>query len=172
MKIKKGSRHGKIIGDLGERIVCNWLSRFGFEVAVLDHTGLDIVAYHPKTKKRYGISVKSRTRVPGREDEAVNLFSCQKGDRRKLLRACKAFSCDPWVAVYVEAEAKDHADLYLTSLDNHDSKYRTPGRAIDAWKMGAKAREKYRRDPSVNHIHLRFEFSNWEWRTRSGPAAE
>jgi hypothetical protein len=89
---------------------------------------------------------------------------------QKLLDACKAFSCDPWVAVYVEA--KDDADLYLTSLDNYDSKYRTPARAIDDWKMGPERRERYRQDPSVKHIHLRFEVSHWEWEYPSGPAAE
>jgi Holliday junction resolvase-like predicted endonuclease len=59
--IEKSSRHPKIIGSLGEHLVCNWLSRSGFEVAVVDHTGIDVIAYNPKTKERLGITVKSRT---------------------------------------------------------------------------------------------------------------
>jgi hypothetical protein len=45
MKIVKSSRHQKIIGNLGEDLLCNWLSRSGFEVTVVDHTGIDVVAY-------------------------------------------------------------------------------------------------------------------------------
>ena len=46
MDIDKSSRHKKIVGDLGEQLVCNWLSRSGWEVVLVDHTGIDIVAYH------------------------------------------------------------------------------------------------------------------------------
>ena len=45
MEIIKSSRHQKIIGTFGENLICNWLSRSGFEVAVVDHTGIDIIAY-------------------------------------------------------------------------------------------------------------------------------
>lgn len=44
MNIIKSTRHQKIIGDLGEYMICNWLSRSGFEVTLADHTGLDIIA--------------------------------------------------------------------------------------------------------------------------------
>jgi len=36
IEIEKSSRHQKIIGDLGENIICNWLSRSGFEVAIVN----------------------------------------------------------------------------------------------------------------------------------------
>lgn len=65
--IEKSSRHSKIIGNLGEHLVCNWLSRSGFEVTVVDHTGIDVIAYNPKTRERLGITIKSRTRNPGKE---------------------------------------------------------------------------------------------------------
>ncbi len=117
MDIIKSSRHQKIIGDFGESIICNWLSRSGFEVTVVDHTGIDIVAFNPSTNERLGITVKSRTRKPGTEQESVNLLSYQRGkdDREKVQQACRAFACDPWVAVYVETT--DEADVYLTSLE-------------------------------------------------------
>lgn len=100
-KITKSTRHHKIIGDFGEEFLCNWLSRSGFEVAVVDHTGLDVLAYHPETGRRFGISVKSRTRGSGTEKDNVTIFSYRKAndDRKKLLDACKAFACEPWVAV-------------------------------------------------------------------------
>ena len=163
MDIIKSSRHQKIIGDFGESIICNWLSRSGFEVTVVDHTGIDIVAFNPSTNERLGITVKSRTRKPGTEQESVNLLSYQRGkdDREKILHACRAFACAPWVAVYVETS--DEADVYLTSLDNYDRNYRTAGKKVDDWKMCPKHREKYASDANVLHIHMSFDARNWRW---------
>src|SRR5258708_37212280 len=104
VEIEKSTRHSKIIGEFGEALLCNWLSRSGFEVTFVDHTGLDVIAYHRSTGRRLGITVKSRTRGAGRESASVNIFFNRKGpgDRAKLLEACTAFACEPWVAVYVE----------------------------------------------------------------------
>jgi hypothetical protein len=164
MEIIKSSRHQKIIGDFGENLICNWLSRSGFEVTIVDHTGIDIVAYQPSNKQRIGISVKSRTRIIGKEDESVNMFSYQKGkdDRQKVVDACQAFACEPWIAIYVEAT--DCAEVYLTSLENYDHKYRgREGRAIDDWKMKADYRKKYETDILVKHIRIDFHSTNWNW---------
>ncbi|MDI6904612.1 MAG: hypothetical protein QMD13_03865 [Candidatus Bathyarchaeia archaeon] len=97
--IEKSSRHQKIIGNLGEHLVCNWLSRSGFEVSIVDHTGIDVITYNPRSKKRLEITVKSRTRNPGKEKTSINLFSYRKdkNDRQKVIDACKAFSCEPWI---------------------------------------------------------------------------
>ena len=165
--IIKSSRHQKIIGDFGENLICNWLSRSGFEVTLVDHTGLDVIAYNPSTHQRLGITVKSRTRNIGKEKTKVNIFNYQNGKtpRQKLLRACEAFACEPWIAVYVET-AK-FADVYLTSLENYDAKYRgREGRTIDDWKMRKKHLELYRTDPDVKHIRIEFHATNWNWTSR------
>lgn len=164
MDIEKSTRHQKIIGDFGESVFLNWLSRSGFETCLVNHTGLDIIAYHPSTKKRLGITVKSRTRNVGKENTPVNLLSYQKGknDRQKLLDACNAFACEPFVAVYVET--LDSANLYLTSLAHYDEKYRSKKvRTLDNWKMGTKYTEQYDKDPEVKNIHITFRTTNWEW---------
>ena len=162
MEIIKSSRHQKIIGDFGENLICNWLSRSGFEVTIVDHTGIDIIAYNPSTNQRLGITVKSRTRNVGKEGTAVNLFRSKKEDRFKLLDACKAFACKPWIAVYVETAA--FADVYLTSLENYDMKYRgREERAIDNWKMGEKDKQHYAEDSKVKHIRIKFLADNWSW---------
>ena len=164
MEIVKSTRHQKIIGDFGEALLCNWLSRSGFEVTIIDHTGIDVVAYNPQTGKRLGISVKSRTRGKGTETSSVNIFSYQKGknDRQKVLEACKAFAAEPWIAIYVEASYC--ADLFLLSLEHYDHEYRAnQNRAIDYWKMGQKYRERYEADPRVQHIRMDFSGSSWEW---------
>lgn len=162
MGITKGSRHQKIIGDFGENLICNWLSRSGFEVTIVDHTGIDIIAYHPPTQQRLGITVKSRTRDAGKEEVAVNLLSYRKSkdDRQKLLDACAAFDCTPWIAIYVETA--EYADAYLTALHNYDSKYRgKEGKAIDDWKMRKEYRDRYEKDPDVKHIRIDFQVGNW-----------
>ena len=105
-----------LLGRFGEYLVCNWLSRSGFEVCIVDDTGLDLIAYHPRRDQRLGITVKARTRLPGTEKGSVYLFreaknDHERSDRQKLLDACKAFSCEPWIAVYAECDA--HADLFL-----------------------------------------------------------
>lgn len=162
MEIEKSSRHSKIIGEFGEAFLCNWLSRSGFEVTVVDHTGLDVIAYHRKTERRLGITVKSRTRGTGKETECVNVFFNQTvpRDRAKLLAACKAFACEPWLAIYVET-AKS-AELYLTSLEHYDQTYcLSKVCAIDTWKMGKRHKRAYDTDKNVQHICVEFRVTNW-----------
>jgi len=160
-EIIKAGYFTKIIGNFGENMVCNWLSRSGFEVALLDHTGIDVLAYRRATGERLGITVKSRTRLTGTENTCVNLLSSRRGrdDRQRVVEACEAFACTPWIAVYVEA--RDAADLYLTSLDNFDAKYRRLGSAIDTWSMASKCREQYEQDPAVKHICIKLDSKHW-----------
>ena len=73
MKIKKSSRHSKLTGDFSEHLVLYWLSKYGFECARVDHTGIDLIACNPKTKERMGISVKSRCRYEGKEGQGVRV---------------------------------------------------------------------------------------------------
>ena len=163
MKIVKSSRHSKIIGDFGENLICNWLSRSGFEVSIVDHTGIDVVAYNPQNGQRLGITVKSRTRIPEKENDPVNFFSYQNGknDRQKVSDACKAFGCEPWIGIYVESS--NYADLYLTSLDNYDKNYGKERRVIEDWKMTTKNKIKYEKDKNVKQIQINFKSINWTW---------
>jgi hypothetical protein len=176
LEIEKGSRHSKIIGVFGEAFLCNWLSRSGFEVTIVDHTGLDLIAYHRATGLRLGITVKSRTRTAGRETASVNVFFNRKkpSDRDKLLAACMAFACHPWVAVYVETARS--ADLYLMSLEHFDQAY-CPNKscAIDSWKMREKQQRDYDMDKAVQHIRVEFSASNWTFgdqKARDGHARQ
>ena len=164
MALEKNSRHQHIIGKFGEYLLCNWLSRTKFEVSIVDHTGLDVIAYNPKTKQRMGITVKSRTRNIGRETTQVNLLSYREGknDRQKLLDACEAFGCEPWIAVYVETS--QFTELFLTSLSHYDKKYRlAEGRALDTWKMSPKYKAKYKKDKDVKYIRAGFQLDSWTW---------
>lgn len=160
--IEKSSKHSKIIGNLGEHLICNWLSRSGFEVALVDHTGIDIIAYNPKNQRRLGITVKSRTRSKGTETTSVNLFRQNKRnpDKEKVEKACKAFGCEPWIGVYVETT--DYADLFLTSLENFEDKYCiSREKKLITWKMKQKDVEAYRKDSEIMHLHIGFSSEKW-----------
>lgn len=109
----------------------------------------------PEKKLRLGITVKSRTRISGTESSSVYIFREKTNDRRKLLDACKAFECVPWIAVYVECD--EDADLFLTSLANYDKKYRSKEkRAVDAWIMTGIQKAKYALDREVRHMGIEF----------------
>lgn len=163
-EISKSSRHSKIIGNFGEQVICNWLSRSGFEVAVVDHTGIDIVAYNAASEQRIGITVKSRTRSIGTEEDTVNIFLNQNGknDSDKVKKACQSFACEPWIGIYVEAT--DYANVYLLSLEHYIKNYQgREGKKIGDWKMTAKYREQYKNDTQVQKIEMRFQTTNWHW---------
>jgi hypothetical protein len=167
MYIEISSRHKEIIGRFGEYLVCSWLDRSGFEVAWVNHTGLDLVAYYPTTKERLGISVKARSRRKGQEGESVTVFMHPKKDRENLMKACEFFACKPWIAVYVELTDKAH--LLLTSLDNYDAKkygHVTQQAGRDNWSMSRDSLAAYFKDPNVKHIGLRFKSHNW-WKQAS-----
>lgn len=157
---EKSSRHSKIIGDTGELLICNWLSRYGFEVAVVDHTGIDIVAYHSKSGRRLGITVKSRARNAPNSKGQIHIFHKTEGDDRlKVEEACKAFACDPWIGIYVESEIDAH--IYLTSLVNYDKKYKREN-VWQSWHMDDKSQDEYVKDTKVRHIHMKID-KKWDW---------
>lgn len=156
-KVRKSTRHQKIIGDYGESLVCNWLSRSGFEVSIVDHTGIDIVAYNPENKTRYGLTIKSRTRNVGKETTHVNLFLAE--EIKNIQEACNSFGCDEaWIVVYIET-AK-YADLFLVNLDHYLYNYYNNTKNVD-WKMSKKYLDKYVSDENVLHLHMNFEAKKW-----------
>lgn len=88
--MEKSTRHSKITGDFAERLVLYWLSKHGYECAYVDHTGIDIIA--AKKNKKIGISVKSRSRKEGQENDNVLL---EKDRFEKAKKACESFGCEP-----------------------------------------------------------------------------
>ena len=157
--IEKSTRHQSIIGHFGEHLACNWLSRSGFEVAVMDHTGIDILAFDPRSGRRLGITVKSRTRNIGAENGHLTLFRKKNRDREKVGAACLAFDCDPWIAVYVETAR--YGDLFMCSLNHFDEEYRgAKAEQVDIWSMGRSKRDRYASDAQVVTIHVEFTQTN------------
>lgn len=155
MDIFKSSRHSKIAGDFGETLVLYWLSKFGFECALVDHTGIDLIARNPHTKEIMGISVKSRTRVKGTEADSITLPA---DSFEKVTFACEAFGCVPYLAVVVDAS--DVIRVFLVEL-NHFLKI-CPIRKVGAyWKVSNKYLNQYMSDPQIKIFELRTSTQNW-----------
>jgi Holliday junction resolvase-like predicted endonuclease len=154
MNINKSTRHSKIAGDFGEMLVLYWLSKYGFECARVDHTGIDLIANNPHTKEIMGISVKSRTRTAGQERTDVSITV---KDVENIEKACKAFRCSPYVAIVVDG--KDVIRVFITSLAR--LLYYFPKKPFSGWKMTPSHLTRYANDPQVMAFELEIKQGNW-----------
>jgi hypothetical protein len=151
----KSSRHSKITGDFGERLILYWLSKYGFECTFVDHTGIDLIARNPNTKELMGISVKSRSRNKGKENTDV---SFPRENFEKANAACNAFGCIPYVAIVVDA-----ADLirgFLMPM-SHFLKLCPVRKRSASWKMTKANLQKYYCDPNIKIFEMRTQTINW-----------
>ena len=153
-EIEKSSRHQKITGDFGESLVLYWLSKHGYECALIDHTGIDILA--SKSGKVIGISVKTRSRNEKNEFGRVHLLrgmKADKNDEKKLLAACKAFNCEPYFAVVVDGPSSGIRGCLISY-----KKVKRENTALSTFvlKMTTEAFERYKRDKLIRtfQIHL------------------
>lgn len=143
MEMKKSSRHAKITGDFAERLVLYWLSKYGFECALVDHVGLDIIARNPHTQEVMGISVKCRSRNAGTETTSLSI---PNDNLTKLDSACQAFACKPYFAIVI-----DGADTITTFIleKDHLINLFPPGENVISWKMTPAWVEKYFADSAI-----------------------
>jgi hypothetical protein len=75
-----------------------------------------------------------------------------------------AFGCEPWLAIYVEAN--EGGDLYLASLRDFDSIYtKLAGNPRSAWRMTTKFRNAYSENVSICHVKISFDACNWRFAT-------
>jgi len=87
----RSSRASQQIGDFGEGLVTYLLIREGYEVAVVDHVGADLIA--ERKGQRYAVSVKTRRfRKRGKETRAVVV---KPKDLRKIEHFAERFDLLP-----------------------------------------------------------------------------
>jgi len=110
MALNKSSRFSKISGDFGETLFLYWLGKNGFEPTFIDHTGIDLLAYHKDTNRRFGISVKTRAR------DEENTTYLKNDEITKINEACIAFAAEPYVGLVVDRADKNTIDCFLISL--------------------------------------------------------
>jgi Holliday junction resolvase-like predicted endonuclease len=147
LRFEKSSRHAKITGDFGESLILYWLSKHGYESARVDHTGIDIIARHPRSQDVLGISVKTRSRAPGTERTAVNI-SLKEFD--KVKEACRTFRCVPYFALVVDAGTTTWAFL----LPMKRLSQICTGQRVAVWQMGESHLRKYYADRQIVVIEL------------------
>jgi hypothetical protein len=155
MNINKSTRHPKIAGDLGETLVLYWLSKYGFECAKVDHTGIDLIAHNPHTKQRMGISVKCRTRNPGSEKSFVRIDA---KDFDKVKAACAVFDCLPYFAVVVDADTAIR--VFITPMAHVLELFPcTPSGS--GWRMSPAFLAKYANNREVMTFELEIKHGKW-----------
>ncbi|MGD0383180.1 MAG: hypothetical protein ABSA77_06665 [Thermoguttaceae bacterium] len=155
MNILKSSRHSKMTGDFAESLVLYWLSKYGFECARVDHTGIDLIARNSKSDELMGISVKSRCRISGKETEMLNIPA---DNFRKIESACNAFSCKPYFAIVIDA-----ADL-VRGFILPMSRLRElcpPTERNSYWKMSKSHLAHYAKDQEIKTFELKTQTNRW-----------
>ena len=155
MRVQKSTRHAHITGQFAEHLVLYWLSKYGFECAQVDHTGIDIIARNPNTHELMGISVKSRSRTTGTEGTYVKI---DRGHLPKVDDACLAFDCNPYFAIVVDQA--DEIIVFLLSKDHLLQLYPL-GKTGVAWKMTSRAVEGYLEDSDIKIV--RFQHTTEAW---------
>ena len=155
MKIAKSSLHSKITGDFAERLVLYWLSKHGFECALVDHVGLDIIARNPHNQEAMGISVKSRSRNTDTDGSSLNI---PNDNLKKLDAACQTFNCKPYFALVVD-EADSITAFILTQA--HLVSLFPPGKAVISWKMRKTNITQYEIDPEIKTFRCSTATGNW-----------
>ena len=155
MEINKSTRHSKITGDFTESLILYWLSKYGFECALVDHTGIDIIAYNPHTKERMGISVKSRSRNTGTEGQYLSI---PNSNFEKVQAACDAFGCIPYFAIVIDEGNDIHA--FITSM-KHLLKLHPMKEKVSGWKMSRQWVGKYYSDQEIKTFHFSHKTTTW-----------
>jgi hypothetical protein len=156
MKIKKSTRHSKLTGDFSEHLVMYWLSKYGFECARVDHTGIDLIACNLKTKVRMGISVKSRCRYEGKEGQGVRVDVKGMNSARK---ACRDFGCEPFLAIVVDAG--DRMRCFILPFDTFYKLYPGAKKRNVNWSMREKWRARYDGIPDIKRFELTSATGHW-----------
>jgi len=157
IEITKSSRHSKITGDFGEHMTLYLLSKHGFECALVDHTGMDIIARdHKKLKRTMGISVKSRSRDALHAEESLLV---PKDNFDKLTQACNWFDCDPYFSFVVDRH--DKLSVYIVPLDVLRSELYPKTNGGLNWSMTPAAVKKYADNRSVYRWELTHSVESW-----------
>jgi hypothetical protein len=155
IKIAKSTRHAKITGDFAEAVVLYWLSKYGFECARIDHTGIDLIARNPRTKEVMGISVKSRCRREGTEDEYLSI---PNDNFAKSEAACVAFGCVPYFAIVVDGADTIRAFIIPAARLRE---YFPPRKRASGWKMTYAYLQRYAEDTLIMGFEFKTRTTRW-----------
>jgi len=166
--MEKSTRHSKIAGDFGENLILYWLSRSGFEATLVDHTGIDIVAFRQKAGKppgegeRIGISVKSRSK----KEKASKGLLVNGKDYKKIKEACKFFGCNTESIAFVFDRASSHdkgkIEVYLLTLQKLDTFYPVFAEGKDfTFSVAPVMVGKYEKAREIRKVEFDYTMTDW-----------
>ena len=144
-----------LTGAFGEALVLYWLSKHGYECALIDHTGIDLIARSPLSEDVLGISVKTRSRLKGTESEPLKIA---RRELDKVVAACDAFQCNPYFAVVIDGA--DIIRVYISAL-THFETICSPKSDYLYWRMRAADVERYEADEAIRTFSLRIAAGRW-----------
>ena len=160
----RGERHSKITGDFGEHFLLYFLSKFSHETALIDYTGIDILATNKSDEKRMGISVKSRSRKKGKH--SLDGCTVKGNEYAKIIRSCNYFNCEPWICFLIDRPNENndigYIYLFLIPLDVLIKIYpRFQKKQEFTFSMTKKKIEEYQSNPNI--YKMKFEYTDKDW---------
>ena len=108
------SRAAKQLGDFGEGLVTYALICKGYEVAVVDHVGADLIA--EKGGNRFAISVKTRRFKPGIKESRY--FTVEEPHLNKLVHFSDQFAMTPLFALTACVSDDNRIHLFMARVDH------------------------------------------------------
>lgn len=128
-----------------------WLSKNGYECALVDHTGIDIIA--KGTNGVWGISVKTRTRSANMSKTRIGISISD--DIPKINAACESFDCIPYVSFVVDVVEEKKIYLFILSCE-HLKKICDKSQRHHCVYMSKKAIEKHFADPEIKSVVMNY----------------
>jgi hypothetical protein len=163
-----GGNHAKICGDFGEHLTMYILSKYGFECARVDHTGIDVIARHPRATDVMGISCKARSRSPRQMDASLHV---PHEEPAKVIAACAAFNCVPFYSLVIDrgdtiageamARQSEGTLVYILPLSVMIELYPNTLTKGFNWSMTEAWIERYKANPKIVVIEMSTKIVSW-----------
>jgi len=139
------SRSPKLLGDFGEGLVSYALIRKGFEIAIVDHVGADLIA--EKNGKRFAVSVKTRLFKPGSKESLS--FVVEREHIEKLNHFAKQWDMVPLFALVLCLS--DERTIHLLVIRSADLSKLHEAKHGFSFRFSKSARQKLLQQPFLDY---------------------
>ena len=114
--VKLLGNQARQLGDYGEHLTAHLLIRLGYDVAMVDHVGADLIATKDQDKV-YAVSVKTRKFKQGSNESRMYNFS--EKNFEKLTAFSSRFEFTPLLAVVTidDREGDQHESVYVLDVN-------------------------------------------------------
>jgi hypothetical protein len=157
----KSTMHSKITGNFGESLLLYFLSKSYYEPALVDHSGIDIIAYNKTDRSRIGVSVKARSRTLLRPNDGLLV----PGDNyKKIMESCIFYDSIPHICFVFDVPATEKngtIHLFLMSIETllHYYPNFKDGKGF-TFSMKSNL-DKYLGDKNIARLKFEYNSENW-----------